>query len=145
MTKKPGSYRIRRKEQLAAVVSPVRQEIVDALAAAGPSSAAQLADRLGRPADALYHHLRVLMRSGLVVEHSRRRTAYRTEAIYATVRMARRFQADFDVRARGSLDAWERAVATLLRLGIRDFRRALGGEVRADQGLSFSETADQGQ
>jgi DNA-binding transcriptional ArsR family regulator len=127
MSKRPSVYLIQRDDQLAVMVSPVRQEILDALAAAGPSSAAELATRLGRPADALYHHLRLLIRSGLLVEHSRRRTLYRTEVIYAPVRMARRFTAHVDTRSSKSRKHWEQAVATLLRLGIGDFRRAVRG------------------
>jgi DNA-binding transcriptional ArsR family regulator len=49
--------------------SPVRQEIVDTLAAlGGEAGVASLADQLGRPADGLYYHLRGLVAGGLVEE-----------------------------------------------------------------------------
>lgn len=134
MSQRPRSYLIKRDEQMAVAVSPVRQEILDALAASGPSSAAEIAARLGRPADALYHHLRLLTRVGLVVEHSHRRTTYRTEVVYAPVGMARRFTAHIDPRSPRSMKSWEQAVATLLRLGIGDFRRALGGSSIVTEG-----------
>lgn len=51
------------------LASPVRQEIVDTLGALGGQvTAAELALQLGRHADGLYYHLKVLCRAGLVVE-----------------------------------------------------------------------------
>lgn len=49
--------------------SPVRQEMVDTLAAlGGEAGVADLAEQLGRPADGLYYHLRALIAGGLVEE-----------------------------------------------------------------------------
>lgn len=49
------------------LASPVRQELVDMLAAlGGMASVATLAEQLGRPADGLYHHMRLLAAAGLV-------------------------------------------------------------------------------
>src|SRR5262245_46892405 len=48
------SYVVSRADQLRALRSPLRQEIIDAVAASGPRSVAELAEILGRPADALY-------------------------------------------------------------------------------------------
>ncbi len=51
------------------LAAPVRQEIVDTLAALGGQvSAAELALQLGRHVDGLYYHLKVLCRAGLVAE-----------------------------------------------------------------------------
>ena len=125
MSQRNKAYQITKNDQLSVLASPVRQEILDALTAMGPSSAAELGSRLGRAPDSLYHHLRLLVRSDLVVEHGRRRTTYRTEVIYAPVRLARRFTANVDTGSPASLKNWQRGVATCLRLGIADFRRAL--------------------
>jgi hypothetical protein len=55
--------------QIRLLSSPVRQELVDTLAAlGGEASVADVAEQLGRPADGLYYHLRVLCRGGLVRE-----------------------------------------------------------------------------
>lgn len=54
-------------------MSSVRQEIVDALQSAGPCSIAELAGLLGRAPDALYFHVRQLVRVGLVVERGARK------------------------------------------------------------------------
>ena len=50
------------------LASPVRQEIVDTLAAlGGEASAAELAEQLGRHMDGLYYHLKILCKTELVV------------------------------------------------------------------------------
>jgi DNA-binding transcriptional ArsR family regulator len=51
------------------LASPIRQEIVDTLAAlGGDASAADLALQLGRHADGLYYHLKILCKARLLVE-----------------------------------------------------------------------------
>lgn len=55
-------------ELIALLASPLRQEIVDMLAALGQTSIGELALQLGRHADGLYYHLRLLCRAGLVEE-----------------------------------------------------------------------------
>jgi len=51
------------------LASPIRQEIVDTLGAlGGPVTAAELALQVGRHADGLYYHLKLLCKAGLVVE-----------------------------------------------------------------------------
>ena len=55
--------------QIRLLSSPVRQELLDTLAALGGiASVAALAEQLGRPADGLYYHLRALVGGGLVEE-----------------------------------------------------------------------------
>lgn len=52
---------------LAALVSPVRQEIVDTVEALGGEAAvADIAAQLGRPADGIYYHLRRLVAAGVL-------------------------------------------------------------------------------
>nr|WP_315248906.1 helix-turn-helix domain-containing protein [uncultured Duganella sp.] len=49
--------------------SPIRQEIVDTLAAlGGEASAAEMALELGRHADGLYYHLKLLCKAKLMIE-----------------------------------------------------------------------------
>ncbi len=55
-------------ECIEVLASPVRQEIVDTMAAlGGEACAATLAEELGRHADGLYYHLKLLAKSGLIV------------------------------------------------------------------------------
>jgi DNA-binding transcriptional ArsR family regulator len=101
--------------QAAALVSPVRQEILDVLARIGTASIAEIAETLGRPADALYYHLKQLVRVRLVVQSVRSR-GRRPEALYRTV-------APMLALHYGS-PLTPRIVGSMLRLGARDFRRA---------------------
>ncbi|HDS1675450.1 TPA: helix-turn-helix transcriptional regulator [Stenotrophomonas maltophilia] len=69
--------------QLAAMASPARMAILQRLDAEGPASIRELAERLGRPATALYHHLAHLQKHGLVRITEHRDTGRRPEAVYA--------------------------------------------------------------
>lgn len=64
-----NSKTVRDRAQVRLLSSPVRQEIVDTLAAlGGEAGVADLASQSGRPADGLYYHLRMLVAGGLVEE-----------------------------------------------------------------------------
>jgi len=114
---------IRSKKQLAALVAAARQEIVDVLEQMGTVSVSQLAAELGRPADALYFHLRVLTRVGLVQNAGYRTRPGRKEALYRTVAPELRLQ--YEPRIAANRRAVSAIVASMLRLAIRDFRRSL--------------------
>lgn len=133
MAKRPPRSRtfvIRQKRQVAALVSPVRQEIVDAIAAAGACTMARLGELLGRRADTLYYHVSALAKAGLLVEVGRERTGTRFGAVY-------------DVPGRPMLIEYDavggepvaKVVRSALRLGARDFARAMasGGVVTAGE------------
>jgi len=108
-----------------ALVTPVRQEIVDVLEAAGPSSVARLAELIGRPADALYHHLRRLERVGLVTVE-RRKQGRHVFAVYDVVsrplRLARHGADVTAVMGAAQRQAW------------RDFRAALASGAGVSDG-----------
>lgn len=119
-TVRSKTFVIRQKKQAAALVSPVRQEIVDAIAAAGPCTMARLGELLGRRADTLYYHVSALAKAGLLLEVGRERTG-------------RRFGAVYDVPGRPMLidygavggEPVARVVRAVIRLGARDFARAV--------------------
>lgn len=106
--------------QVRALASPARQEVIDALVAAGPCSIAELAAHTGRAPDSLYHHIRVLKKAGLILERDPRKSGRHVAAIY-------------DLPGRPVLIRYASAqpralnavVASALRLGLRDFHRAL--------------------
>ena len=75
-------YIIERRDQIAALESPVRQEVVDTIQATGPCSALEIAELMGRPADALYYHIRRLVAVGLLVPLEIRRRGRRDETVY---------------------------------------------------------------
>ena len=108
--------------QLRALASPARQEILDLLARSGPASAADLGAWLGRPADGFYYHLRALTRAGLVAEAGARVRGGRSETLYRSIH--REPALHHDATPGGNSRAISTIVASMLRLGIRDFRRA---------------------
>src|SRR5512143_8280 len=106
------SFTISRPDQIAALASPIRQEILDALAGMPGSSVASIADALGRPADSLYYHLRALARVGLVVPAGRGRA--RSEALYRTI--APNLRLAYDPASPVNAARVETAVASMMRL-----------------------------
>lgn len=117
----PRDGQIRSGAALAALVSPVRQEIVDALEAAGAMSMAELAERIGRPADALYFHVRRLVRVGLVVERAPLKAGRHVKAIYDLPGRPMRIRYDPAMNRQNLA----RVVAAAQRIGLRDFTRAV--------------------
>jgi len=122
MAKVGSSHTIRTEKQLAALTSAARQEIVDVLAEMGTVSVAEIAATLGRPADALYFHLRALKKAGLVRQAGYRSRAGRKEMLFRTV--APELRLHYDARSDANRRAVSAIVSSMLRLGIRDFRRA---------------------
>ncbi len=103
------------------LASPVRQEIVDTLdACAAGVSVAALAAEVGRPADSLYYHLRLLVRGGLVEELAGDGDGrlYRSRARDGT-------RLVYKPGANANAAAVERAAAALLRIAGRDFAGAM--------------------
>ncbi|NNC02488.1 helix-turn-helix transcriptional regulator [Corallococcus exiguus] len=110
--------------QIRLLSSPVRQELVDTLAAlGGEASVADLAEELGRPADGLYYHLRALCRGGLV------REVAATEGDERRYRLAGTGDAPLRLAYRagraGNLGAVGGFARGLLRVATRDFEQAL--------------------
>jgi hypothetical protein len=113
---------IRSREQLGVLAAAARQEIVDVLATMGTVSVAEIATTLGRPADALYFHLRALKKSGLVQQAGYRVRAGRKEALFRTV--APELHLHYEPKSKANRRAVTAIVSSMLRLGIRDFSRA---------------------
>lgn len=112
---------ITKPAQVRALVAPARQEIVDALETAGPCSVAALGALLGRPADGLYHHLRVLERVDLIREVERKKVGRRVYVVYDLARRPLVMSYEKPVRSKDV----ESVVGALQRIAMRDFRRAL--------------------
>ena len=120
---KARRYLIREPAQLRTLSSPVRQEILDALAAAGESSIAEVAALLGRQPHALYYHLRALERVGLVRRAGTRRNGKSDAVLYAVP--APRMLIEYRFGARSFAADMAKTLRSMLRLTERDFRRAL--------------------
>ena len=128
---RPSRHVIRTQKQLAALASGMRQEIVDVLAEMGDVSVAELATALGRPADALYFHLRALKKAGLVEPAGYRYFGRRREELFRTVSPELWLQ--YDAEDAGNRRSVNAIVRSMLRLGMRDFQRAFqSGQVIVD-------------
>lgn len=109
---------IRNATQIAALASPLRITLVDTLEAIGPCSIADLARAVGARPDALYYHLGILEKSGIVG---------RDGAIVRTkVELTLAYAAD-DQR---NVAAITRVASSILRGALRAFRRAFKSGVR---------------
>jgi predicted transcriptional regulator len=122
MSPRPARHVVKTGRQLASLAGAARQEIVDVLAEMGTVSIGEIAAALGRPADALYFHVRALMRAGLVQHAGYRLRGARKEALIRTV--AAELILLYDPDSTTNRRAVTAAVSSMLRLGERDFRRA---------------------
>ncbi|MCH8247282.1 MAG: helix-turn-helix transcriptional regulator [Bacteroidetes bacterium] len=68
------------------VSSTLRRDILQLLSERGPSSVADLAADMGRPADALYYHFRLLIKNDLIAKFETRPSSRRDETIYTLIR-----------------------------------------------------------
>ena len=120
-------------EAVSELFKPARLEVYESLQVAGPATIAELALRLGRPADSLYYHVKKLISIGLVESSEPPRATAgpgRKGALYALRR--RQLEVVLDPTSDRSREAWSKGGAAVLRLAQRDFARALEArEVRA--------------
>jgi DNA-binding transcriptional ArsR family regulator len=110
-----------------ALVSPVRQEIVDTIEALGGDSAvADIAAHLGRPADGIYYHLRRLVDGGVLRESDDpgdgRGRRYSTVAP-----RGKRVRLKYGHGSHANRATVSKVVAGMLRTAERDFSEALKG------------------
>lgn len=129
--KKPSNRPVEKPREIALLAAPARQELIDTLEAlGGEASVATLAAQLGRPADGLYYHLRLLVRGGLLEElpdegDGRR---YRTKA-----QQGARLQLRYKGGRNAGAQAMEKVGSSMLRIASRDFAAALRqGDVVTD-------------
>jgi DNA-binding transcriptional ArsR family regulator len=122
MASTKDNYIIRDKRQMRALAASTRQEIVDVLPRLGTVSVAELAAALRRPADSLYYHLRILTRVGLVLTAGTRRVNSRREVLFRAV--ARELTLSYQLGRNGNGNEVNAIIASMMRLGIRDFRNS---------------------
>ena len=122
MNRSKHNYIIREKRQMRALAASTRQEIVDVLPRLGTVSVAELATTLGRPADSLYYHLRVLMRVGLVLRAGSRMVNGRAEALFRA--LAPEMSLSYKFGRHGNANEVNAIIASMLRLGTRDFKQS---------------------
>lgn len=115
-----------------AFASPIRQEIVDAVVAAGPCTIAELGRHLGRAPDSLYFHVRRLLAVGLLVEREAARRGRHVAAVYDVPGRPIRIAYEGRLSKPAGRRSINAVVQSAIRLGARDFSRAVeGGKARA--------------
>jgi predicted transcriptional regulator len=103
-------------EQVKVLASGFRVDLVYAFRLYGPASIPELAPKLNRDQDSLYHHVRKLLAAGVLQEVEKRKRSTKTEAVYDTV-------AD---RLRLKPKPWDEEYAELaMKLFETDFRMGL--------------------
>ena len=117
-----ASYVITEPQQLRALASAVRQDIVDVVAAIGPATAPEIARSLGRRPDGLYFHLRLLTRVGLLKEGQQPNGKGRMVVSYDVP--GRPLRIKYDLSEKAGARAITRVTASMLRTANRSFARA---------------------
>lgn len=117
----PPAAWIRKPAQIRALAAPARQEILDAFDVAGPLTMAELAALLGRKPDALYFHVRRLLKVGLLIEHDARKTGRHVAAVYDTAWRPMRLAYEPPATAK-DLAA---IITAAMRLASRDYAAAI--------------------
>jgi len=110
-------------EQLRALASPVRIEIVGVFQSHGALAIRELAETMGRPMDGLYHHVRLLQNVGVLRAALTRRVGKRNEVVFELT--AERFGNEVPSQTKAMKDAAVAAAAAALRLADREFGRAV--------------------
>jgi len=112
------------KAHFDAVASPLRIGMLECLHAIGPASVSDLARRLDRPADGLYHHIRKLLDAGLIREAGTRPAARHPERLYDAAAHTIRFPPGHETAAEDVARVWrllstgaERSLLCALRAG----------------------------
>lgn len=79
---RPARIRIASMKAWEAILSPVRREILESVQELGPCSIADVARATGRPADGLYRHVAILVKSGFLAEAGMRAGRRKPERLY---------------------------------------------------------------
>lgn len=114
---------LRRAAHLDALRSPCRCGMVQDLSLHGPDGVSSIARRLGRVPEGLYHHLRILVRCGLVVSDGVGRVGRRSETLYRLA--APRMRIDPHVRSAAYRKALGRSADGVLRAAARSYKDAV--------------------
>ena len=112
-------------EAIVELFKPARLEIFESLQVAGASSAADLAERLGRKVDTLYYHLKKLQAIGVIMA-SKEGTGGglgRPGVVYELV--AHRVGMNLDLTSPRAREALVKGSSAVLRLADRDVKDAL--------------------
>ena len=115
---------IREQKQIAALASPVRLAVIDALEAVGPCSVSELGRVIGTRPDALYYHLRILEKQGLLKQVTENAASDTYDVTSRPLALA------YEPGDRKNRDAVVRVAGAMLRGAQRMFEAAFRPPVR---------------
>ena len=125
MSAKP--YHVGTKRQITTFLNPTRSDIYQRLALFGPLSARQIAEAIELPVTALYHHLKYLLRVGLIVAIEEPRvgkSSGRPALVYDAIGRVVKLSAEIDKPGHGDLVS--RAARSAAVQASRDFEASVG-------------------
>jgi DNA-binding transcriptional ArsR family regulator len=127
-----GTYWVLDRDQIDALASPRRHDIVDRLVASGPMSIKELAGMVGAEPPALYHHIKKLLQLGLVIEAGHRVERRKREQLYAAP--AKRMRLSRALEDPGNREVFVQMFTAMSRQMARDFRRGAHSPQARTQG-----------
>lgn len=127
-TQKQRPFVIRDARAVRVLASPIRQALLDMVVARGPLTVAELSEHLGRPADRLYYHVRLLEKAGLFIDCGGVNVTGRSEVRYDVP--GRPMQLAYELATPAKRRATARVLSGVLRSASRDVDRTL-----ADKGV----------
>lgn len=123
-TGKEAEKWITKATQLKVLESPVTVDVLQAFRTAGPSTVAEVAQRIGRQSVSLHYHVRRLKSAGFLRVVDTKRSGARTQSIYDVT--AKFFRYRNAPENPGMQKVVGDIVASLLRLAVRNFQAAIG-------------------
>ena len=130
--KQNNTLRVTRKDQRAALASPLRLEILGLFTNQEPLAIAEMAVLMGRTAGSLYHHVGILEKAGLLSRKGTRPKGKRHEALHLP--SAQRIEFDTSQEGEDMVAQAVKAMAMAFRMAERDMEAALTHEQSRQEG-----------
>jgi DNA-binding transcriptional ArsR family regulator len=125
-------YSIKSPDQLEAIASPRREEIIDTVAQIGPCTVSEIARAIGRSRNALYYSVKALRDCGLLIESHRPAARAKATAVYDVP--ARPMAVNFSVDTPERRTAVNRLAEARLKQAIKGFRYASAAKALQTEG-----------
>jgi predicted transcriptional regulator len=125
--------------------SPFRQALIDTIVSSGPCTVGTLSQRLGRPMDRLYYHLRLLEKAGLVIARNVKPGVGRRDTEFDVP--GRPIHLRYDLRSAVNKRAVADVARSIWRASAADFSRGLNepGAVVSGSGRNLWVAREQGR
>ncbi len=127
-------YIIDSLQQIKAICSPIRQEILDAVIAKGTCSITDIAVELGRPADGLYYHIRALIKENLLVDAGENKDNHRQETLYSLPHETSLLKVNYNHTDAEKIQAINKMVKSMLKITQQDFDHGLKSDQAVFEG-----------